>query len=289
MAKIIGNTVGIPNPQSDWLQDDPTKADYIKNKPTNLATKDELVQKLDGIIGYDDEIDSYECDYGKSKLFHIVSSERGVEPSEGFSPYLLYVTKEYAKFNTSPKPLILNEIRQVRVSYNGVHRRYKSLKVAEPSWSPWESPYPTSTEFADLNELITNTYATKEELPTRASLGLDRVDNTPDGVKHVASADEADTAYIAFNDESGNRIKTTYATKKEVGNAIGDRSQLINDPNDDIVTAINKAWNNAEQVRDTANTLGSDIGILYGKVGSIETALDAIIEIKNTLIGGGSV
>lgn len=33
MAKIVGNTVGIPNPQPDWEQNDPTKADYIKNKP----------------------------------------------------------------------------------------------------------------------------------------------------------------------------------------------------------------------------------------------------------------
>lgn len=33
MAKIIGNTVGIPNPQPDWNQTDEIKADYIKNKP----------------------------------------------------------------------------------------------------------------------------------------------------------------------------------------------------------------------------------------------------------------
>lgn len=33
MAKIVGNTVGIPNPQSDWNQTDKTKADYIRNKP----------------------------------------------------------------------------------------------------------------------------------------------------------------------------------------------------------------------------------------------------------------
>ena len=36
--KIMGNTVGVPNPRSDWSQTDPTKADYIKNKP-NLADK----------------------------------------------------------------------------------------------------------------------------------------------------------------------------------------------------------------------------------------------------------
>lgn len=33
MSKIIGNTVGIPNPISDWNQTNPNKADYIKNKP----------------------------------------------------------------------------------------------------------------------------------------------------------------------------------------------------------------------------------------------------------------
>ena len=29
---IRGNTIGFPNPQPDWLQEDPTRADYIKNK-----------------------------------------------------------------------------------------------------------------------------------------------------------------------------------------------------------------------------------------------------------------
>lgn len=32
-SKIIGNTTATPNPQPDWNQTDPTKADYIKNKP----------------------------------------------------------------------------------------------------------------------------------------------------------------------------------------------------------------------------------------------------------------
>jgi hypothetical protein len=33
MTKIIGNTTATPNPRPDWAQTDPTKADYIKNKP----------------------------------------------------------------------------------------------------------------------------------------------------------------------------------------------------------------------------------------------------------------
>jgi hypothetical protein len=44
MPKIVGNTVGVPNPKSDWNQTDATKADYIMNKPDLdiYATKKEL-------------------------------------------------------------------------------------------------------------------------------------------------------------------------------------------------------------------------------------------------------
>ena len=38
--KIIGNTTATPVPQADWNQNDPMKADYIKNKPIDLATID---------------------------------------------------------------------------------------------------------------------------------------------------------------------------------------------------------------------------------------------------------
>lgn len=36
---IRGNTVGVPNPQPDWNQDDSTKANYIRNKPSSLNGK----------------------------------------------------------------------------------------------------------------------------------------------------------------------------------------------------------------------------------------------------------
>lgn len=35
--KIIGVTVGTPLPKPDWLQTDPKKGDYIKNKPTGIG------------------------------------------------------------------------------------------------------------------------------------------------------------------------------------------------------------------------------------------------------------
>lgn len=45
MAKIIGNTTATPNPRPDWNQTDPTKADYIKNKPSTLA-----IEITDGVL-----------------------------------------------------------------------------------------------------------------------------------------------------------------------------------------------------------------------------------------------
>lgn len=54
MPKVIGNTVGVPNPKSDWNQTDETKADYIKNKP-DIYTKEEVDKKIGNIqIDVDD-------------------------------------------------------------------------------------------------------------------------------------------------------------------------------------------------------------------------------------------
>ena len=41
MREIIGNTTATPNPRPDWNQTDPTKADYIRNKP-EVLTREEI-------------------------------------------------------------------------------------------------------------------------------------------------------------------------------------------------------------------------------------------------------
>ena len=48
MAKIIGNTTATPTPVSDWNQNDAMKADYIKNKPTDVSA-------FNNDVGYVDE------------------------------------------------------------------------------------------------------------------------------------------------------------------------------------------------------------------------------------------
>lgn len=54
MAKIIGNTTATPNPRPDWNQTDETKADYIKNKPTDLATGQDVTNTLAEAKSYTD-------------------------------------------------------------------------------------------------------------------------------------------------------------------------------------------------------------------------------------------
>ena len=45
MSKIIGVTVGTTLPKPDFKQTDPSKGDYIKNKP-KIATDDEIIEML---------------------------------------------------------------------------------------------------------------------------------------------------------------------------------------------------------------------------------------------------
>ena len=53
MTKIIGNTTATPNPRPDWNQTDETKADYIKNKPTDLATEAYVDEKVADLASSD--------------------------------------------------------------------------------------------------------------------------------------------------------------------------------------------------------------------------------------------
>ena len=48
MDKIIGVTVGTPMRVPDWNQEDPTKADYIKNKP--VVVSEDYVDEAKSIL-----------------------------------------------------------------------------------------------------------------------------------------------------------------------------------------------------------------------------------------------
>ena len=73
MSKIIGNPVGTTLPKPDWNQTDPTKGDYIKNKPeiVNPTIGQFLVIKSideDGHITMLESID-FNIDYDSNLAF----------------------------------------------------------------------------------------------------------------------------------------------------------------------------------------------------------------------------
>lgn len=61
--KVVGNTTATPNPQSDWEEDDETKAGYIKNKPElgDFATAQSVTDALQEAKVYtDNEIATFD-------------------------------------------------------------------------------------------------------------------------------------------------------------------------------------------------------------------------------------
>lgn len=60
MGKIIGNTVGVPNPQTDWNQTDSTKADFLKNKPNMDLYGNALKGSVSGASVFMDDVSPVE-------------------------------------------------------------------------------------------------------------------------------------------------------------------------------------------------------------------------------------
>lgn len=119
------------------------------------------------------------------------------------------------------------------------------------------------------NELQNHTSATNNPHEvTKAQVGLDKVDNTPDNEKYVAYASNAGYALNAEFDMLGNSIPEHYATKDEVGNV--DLSGYV--PREEFNLRVDPIEN--------------DINNIYDEIGDIDTALDSILAIQNELIGG---
>lgn len=82
----------------------------------------------------------------------------------------------------------------------------------------------------------------------------EEVEKNITSVSHADKANQANVADKASKDSDGNKINEHYATKEE----IGDRSKLMDAPNDDLVTAINRAFNNFETTKIIADTAFKD-------------------------------
>ena len=127
MAKITGNTVGIPNPITDYAQNDPTKADYIKNRPFKLIP--------DGVSI--DNITEEGCYIGISKASMVTN----------YSIY--YVMRGFVSARVKC-------VRQFMYRHSGANGNNFSIQQrylidGSDSWSSWEDAYKVVTDYDELN------------------------------------------------------------------------------------------------------------------------------------------
>lgn len=99
---------------------------------------------------------------------------------------------------------------------------------------------------------------------TAEQIGLGRADNTPDSDKSVAYALKAELDLL------GNVIHEHYATKDDVGDV--DLSGYV-------------TW---EDFENRTTPIENNVADIIEGLGDIDTALDAILAIQGTIVGGGN-
>ena len=138
---------------------------------------------------------------------------------------------------------------------------------------------------------------------TKEQLGLGNVDNTADKNKPISDAVANalfQKASVAEVESVRVEAETAWQTATTTAGAL---EQLNRDflthvsGSDEEISAINKAINDLDTEHKTdiaaldekCNTNSTNIEALSGQVGDISVALDEIIELQNSLIGGDSV
>lgn len=92
-----------------------------------------------------------------------------------------------------------------------------------------------------------------DSIPTKENLGLDKVDNTPDGEKEVKYAEKSGSAET---DILGNLIVDTYVTKEEVGqiqpkiNALNNSVYKLNEEIDQVDAKVDTLEGEVESVKE---------------------------------------
>ena len=242
MPKIIGNPTVTPMAVPDWLQDDPLKADFIKNKPiVNLGTITDL-----SILNSCIKEGVYVYTYDTSPP---ISAARDTDCNNEImiSGFYRHERKYGEEFGGSGEfEFEFEDVVQTRLTVDGVYQRGGvHLRGSDWEWHEWKnvSPvtkneidqtYSPTSENAQSGKAVAEAIAdiqvsggavqsdwneenpaslahilNKPNIPTKIS---DLVDDT-EVAERIKCAKEAQAAY---QDGKGNLIHEAYATKEEL-------------------------------------------------------------------------
>lgn len=146
MAKIIGNPTVTPMAIPDWLQDDPLKADFIKNKPiVNLGTITDL-----SILNSCIKEGVYVYTYDTSPP---ISADRDTDCNKEImiSGFYRHERKYGEEFGGSGEfEFEFEDVIQIRLTVNGVYQRGGAhLLGSDWEWDEWKNVSPVKKNEID--------------------------------------------------------------------------------------------------------------------------------------------
>lgn len=222
MNRVMGGTVGLPSPRSDWNQTNPNKADYIKNKPIVVVT----IPLNSPTFTESDELN----DLTEKKLYRL-------QHDSGLCGWLFCSLRGGA---------LPSECDQLLIDCdNNIYRR-KSTRVDEDKyeWTAWERFATLEDVKSEINKIVDGSPEALDALYELAeALGNDENFSTTVleeiGKKADAELVEAQLNAILYgehnpdynipricvhqaeHDAMGNVIHETYVTKEDITNISG--------------------------------------------------------------------
>lgn len=179
MAKIIGNTTSTTTPRADWNQTDETKADYIKNKPTedieaNTAARHTHRNKDDlDSFGSFDAGDGYD-DMPTYNGYPLLTNEHGGVISEIFQSNTKGETRiEFRRYADFDMPVEEYVIKQPK----------KTSELENDSGFITAEDIPESGGSVDLTD-----YYTKQEIDAKGFITADDIHESGND-KYLSSAE----------------------------------------------------------------------------------------------------
>lgn len=264
MEKIIGNTVGVPNPQSDWNQTDVRKADYIKNKPDVSGVMDEVNGLHSSVMGIQNDINDINESNGRiqdrvaSVEENVLNINSYIENEvdgivEELSAHIIHIENPHnvtaeqigasslSRINTFTEENIFTSIVRINGAFEGNHDTYVSSLDGQKRYNVFE-------ELAKIESI------------NGVSLSEDNT-FTGDNTFNILRANEIQTQGIEYQwgvAHQGLSV-TEYLT-------VSGQAEFYND----------------------IKVKGVNVAEELAKIGDFETALDTAIALCDTYINGGA-